>query len=199
MGPAQEVCMEIRELVEKNRSYRRFHQDVAIGEQALLDLVDLARLSASAGNMQPLRYMLAYEPDMNAKVFEQLAWAAYLKDWPGPEEGERPSAYIVILRDTEVAHPMGIDHGFAAQSILLGAVEKGLGGCAIGAFNREELRRILNVPQRYEFLLVLALGKPKEKIVVETVGPDDEIRYWRDEHQVHHVPKRRLVDIILSN
>ena len=189
--------MEIRELVKKNRSYRRFHQEVAIGEQTLLELVELARLSASAGNKQPLRYMLVHDPDLNAKVFDQLAWAAYLKDWPGPEDGERPAAYIVILRDTEVAHPMGIDHGFAAQSILLGAVEKGLGGCAIGAFNREELRGILNVPPRYEFLLVLALGKPKEKIVIETVS-DDETHYWRDAAQVHHVPKRQLGDIVLK-
>jgi len=189
--------MEIKDLVEKNRSYRRFYQDEVISEQALLDLVDLARLSASAGNMQPLRYMLVYEPEMNAKVFDQLAWAAFLKDWPGPVEGERPSAYIVILRDTAVAHPMGIDHGFAAQSILHGAVDKGLGGCVIGAFNREALRSLLVVPPSYEILLVLAVGKPKEKIAIETAAGDDT-RYWRDSDQAHHVPKRRLCDIVIK-
>ena len=189
--------MRLKELVERNRSYRRFHQEVAIPEQCLLELVDLGRLSASAGNNQPLRYMLVATPERCQLLFDKLAWAAYLKDWPGPAEGERPSAYILMLSDAEVKHPMGLDHGFAAQSILLGAVEKGLGGCVIGAFNHAALRAEFGIPERYEPLLVLALGKPKEQVVIDCAGPEDEIRYWRDEHQIHHVPKRRLADIIL--
>jgi len=188
----------IRDLIIKNRSYRRFHQEVAVELETLRELVDLARLSASAANMQPLRYILSCEPKKNALIFSHLGWAAYLKDWGGPRDGERPSAYIIILEDTQTVHPMRCDHGIAAQSILLGATEKGLGGCIIGAIEKKGLRKDLEIPQRYEILLVLALGKPKETVVIETVGPDGDIKYWRDSKGMHHVPKRRLDDIIVG-
>ena len=188
----------IRDLVTKNRSYRRFHQEVIIEYETLRELVDLARLSASAGNLQPLRYVLSCEPKKNALIFACLAWAMYLKDWPGPAEGERPSAYIIILEDKQIEHPLHCDHGIAAQSILLGATEKGLGGCIIGAINKPKLRQVLNIPERYEILLVLSLGKPKEKVVIEELKPDGGIKYWRDSKGIHHVPKRALADIILQ-
>jgi nitroreductase len=190
--------MTIKELVAKNRSYRRFCEDVPVEYKTLKELVDLARLSASAGNLQPLRYVLSCEPKKNALIFPHLAWAMYLKDWPGPAEGERPSAYIVILEDKQVEHPLHCDHGIAAQSILLGATEKGLGGCIIGAINKPKLRRALNIPERYELLLVLALGKPRERVVIEKLKPDGSIKYWRDSKGLHHVPKRSLKDIILQ-
>jgi nitroreductase len=187
----------IEELIKTNRSCRRFHQDEAVSLDTLRWLVNLARLSASAANLQPLKYILANEPQRNAAIFSCLAWAGYLKDWPGPEEGERPAAYLVILGDTEIVKNFGCDHGIAAQSILLGARQKGLGGCMLGSIQRERLRDLLNLPERYDILLVIALGKPKEEVVLEDVGPDGSIKYWRDARGVHHVPKRRLEDIIL--
>ena len=193
-----EVICVIRDLIMKNRSYRRFYQEVAIERETLRELVDLARLSASAANRQPLKYILSCDPQKNALIFPHLSWAGALKDWPGPSEGERPSAYIIILGDTEISQAFGCDHGIAAQSILLGAREKGLGGCMLGAVQRDELREALGIPLRYEILLVLSLGKPKEKVVLETVGPDGDIKYWRDSDSVHHVPKRPLDDIIIG-
>ncbi len=187
----------LRDLILANRSYRRFDQQVAVNRQTLMELVDLARLSASAANRQPLKYLLSWEPEKNARIFPYLAWAGYLTNWPGPAEGERPAAYIVILGDTRISPSFGCDHGIAAQSILLGAVEKGLGGCMIGSVDREGLRRELQIPQPLEMLLVLALGKPKETVVLETVGPTGDVRYWRDAAGVHHVPKRRLEDLII--
>ena len=188
----------IRDLVIKNRSYRRFYQDVPIEQETLKELVDLARCSASGANRQPLKYILSCTPERNAMVFSTLAWAGALPDWPGPPEGERPSSYIIILGDTEISKNAGVDHGIAAQSILLGAVDKGLGGCMLASVKRDELRKFLNIPEQYEILLVLALGKPKEKVVMETLEPGGDVRYWRDEDQVHHVPKRRLEDIIVG-
>ena len=188
----------IKDLILKNRSYRRFHQDEAVNCDTLWELIDLARLSASGANLQPLKYFLSCEPGKNALIFPRLAWAGYLKDWDGPGEGERPSAYIIIVGDTEISKSFGVDHGIAAQNILLGAVEKGLGGCIIGSIKRRELSDILNIPNRYEILLVLALGKPKETVMLETTGKDGDIKYWRDSEGVHHVPKRRLDDIILD-
>jgi len=188
----------IRDLILKNRSYRRFYQEVAIERETLRELVDLARHSASAANMQPLKYILSCDPQKNALLFSHLAWAAYLKDWPGPSEGERPSGYIIMLGDTEISQSFGCDHGIAAQSILLGATEKGLGGCIIAAVQREELHKALEIPPRYEILLVLALGKPKETVVIEAVLSTGDIKYWRDSEGVHHVPKRLLDDIIIG-
>lgn len=188
----------IRDLILKNRSYRRFHQEVEINLKTLRELVDLARLSASAANLQPLKYILSSDSDKNELIFPHTKWAGYLSDWAGPLEGERPSAYIIILRDTEIAESSGCDHGIAAQSILLGATEKGLAGCMIGSIDREGLRKVLQIPDRYKILLIIALGKPRETIVLETVGLDGDIKYWRDENNVHHVPKRPLDEIILE-
>jgi nitroreductase len=188
----------IRDLIAKSRSYRRFLQEVPIVEQTLRELVDFARLSPSGANLQPLKYILSCEPGKNALIFPHLAWAGYLKDWPGPVEGERPSAYIIILADTEIRESIGCDHGIAAQSILLGATEKGLGGCIIASIDKQQLRDALNISPRYEILLVLGLGKPKEEVVIETVGPDGSIRYWRDSDGRHHVPKRPLDEIIVD-
>lgn len=188
----------IKDLITRNRSYRRFHQEVAIKHETLRELVDLARLSASAANLQPLRYILSCDQKKNALIFPQLAWARYLKGWPGPGEGERPSAYIIILRDTEATPVFDCDCGIAAQSILLGATERGLGGCMIASINKKELRKVLDIPSRYEILLVLALGKPRETVVIDSVGPADDIKYWRDSKGIHHVPKRSLDDIIVG-
>jgi len=189
----------IEELIRQNRSCRRFYQDYVIDTGTLKDLVNLARLSASAANLQPLKYILSCRTEKNEGIFSCLAWAAYLKDWPGPKTGERPSAYIIILGDTNIAKNYGCDHGIASQSILLGAREKGLAGCMIGAVKRKKLRDILKIEERFKILLVLAIGKPKEEITIETVGDNDNIKYWRDNDSVHHVPKRKLEDIILMN
>jgi nitroreductase len=188
----------IAELIKKNRSCRRFYQDHAVDLETLKGLVDLARLSASAANLQPLKYILSCNPQQNAQIFPCLAWAGYLKDWPGPDDGERPAAYIVILGDTTKSNDFGCDHGIAGQSILLGATEIGLSGCMIGSIKREKLREALKIPSKFKILLVLAIGKSKEKIVIESVGVDDNIRYWRDSKGVHHVPKRHLNDIIVD-
>ncbi len=188
----------IKDLILKNRSYRRFNENVAVERETLRELVDLARCSASASNRQPLKYYLSCATETNAKIFPTLSWAATLTDWPGPSEGERPSAYIIILGDTAISKTFGVDPGIAAQSIMLGAVDRGLGGCMLASVDRDRLRELLDIPEQYEILLVLALGSPKEKVVLEEIKPGDDFRYWRDADSVHHVPKRRLDDIIIG-
>ena len=188
----------MRDLVASSRSRRRFYQEVAVDRETLLELVDLARLSPSGGNSQPLRFLLSCDPQKNGSIFPHLNWAGYLKDWPGPCEGEKPAAYVVILGDTRIRKSFGCDHGIAAQSIMLGAEEKGLGGCIMGPARKQALREALDIPEVYEILLVLALGKPKERVVVEEVGSDGDVRYWRDRDDVHHVPKRSLNDLVLD-
>jgi len=188
--------MTLRDIVKASRSYRRFHEGHKIKEKALKELVDLARLSPSSANLQPLKYILSCDVPRNDAIFSSLAWAGYLKDWSGPEKGERPSAYIIILGDTSISDTFDCDSGITAQTILLGAVEKGLGGCIIGSIDRDKLRENQKIPQRYKILLVIALGRPKEKVVIED-SLKGGIKYYRDKDNIHHVPKRPLNEILI--
>ncbi|MFC2096662.1 nitroreductase family protein, partial [Bacteroidota bacterium] len=148
-------------------------------------------------NLQPLKYYLSADVETNEKIFSTLAWAGYLKDWDGPEDGEKPAGYIVILGDTRLTKNYYCDHGIVSQSMLLGAVEKGLGGCIFASIKRDKLMELLEIEDHFEVLLLIALGKPKEEVVIESVV-EDNIKYYRDEKQIHHVPKRSLDDIIIS-
>ncbi len=188
----------LEELIRKNRSTRRFYQDHAVDLATLKNLVNLGRMSASGANRQPLKYIISNNSAKNAEIFSCLAWAAYLTDWKGPKEGEKPAAYIIVLGDKHVSDNFGCDHGIASQNILLGATELGLSGCMIGSVNRENLTKICNLPENLKILLVLAIGKAKEETMLEPVGSDGSIRYWRDEKGRHHVPKRNLNDIIVD-
>jgi nitroreductase len=184
----------IADLVRKTRSYRRFYQDERVQNETLEGLIDLARLAGSARNIQPLKYLLVNEPEECAALFPYLGWAGYLPKWPGPHEGERPAAYIVCLLDIRLSREADCDLGIASQNILLGAAERGLGGCRIASFS-PALTKELTIPEYLRVLLVLALGKPKEQVVIDSAD-DGEIKYWRDDRQIHHVPKRSVGELI---
>ncbi|MDO5416302.1 MAG: nitroreductase family protein [Lachnospiraceae bacterium] len=188
----------LKELVSKCRSYRRFYQEERIGEETLRELADLARMTASTANSQALKYRLVYTEEECAGLFPCINWAGALPDWPGPAEGERPSGYIVICCDLALGKNKMWDNGITAQTMMLGAVEKGFGGCMIGSFQRSEAAAVLGIDQeKYSIDLILALGKPKEEVVVVPMKEDGDVRYYRDENQVHYVPKRALEDVIL--
>ncbi|MDX1777179.1 MAG: nitroreductase family protein, partial [Desulfobulbales bacterium] len=148
-------------LISKTRTFRRFKEDEPIAMETLRYLVDLARLGGSARNMQPLKYVLVNVPALNARIFSHLAWAGYLQDWAGPKEGERPAAYIVCLLDTRLSGAADCDLGIATQNILLGACEKGLGGCRIASLS-PGLPDVLGLDEYLRILMVLALGRPVE-------------------------------------
>lgn len=190
--------MPLRDLILKNRSYRRFDENADLKKSDLIDLVDLARLSPSAANQQQLRFYISDDREMNDFIFSCCSWAGYLLDWDGPKPGERPVAYIIILGNTLFSHHVSIDLGIASQSILLGAVEKGFGGCCIASVQKDKLHAAMEFPEDLEILLVIALGKPKEKIVIEPMPENEDIRYWRDDKGVHHVPKRSLEEILIK-
>ena len=185
------------DLITKNRSYRRFYEDVSINREILLELVNLARLSPSASNKQCLKFYLS-SGEKNDEIFECLYWAGHITDWDNPEKGERPSAYIVVLDDLNIGKSNNADAGIVCQSMLLGAVEKGYGGCMFGAIDRDKLASNLKLPENFEINLVVALGKPKEEIVIDDIGADGDFKYWRDEKQVHHVPKRTLDELVIN-
>lgn len=188
----------LKDLVLKNRSYRRFYAEESVSEETLKELIDLARNTAASVNFQVLKYKLVNDSENNKKVFDNLAWAGLLKDWKGPEESERPSAYIIILCDKEISQSKPIDVGIAAQTILLGAAEKGLGGCMFGSIRRENLAKEFGIDlERFSIELVIALGKPKETVKLVSLPENGSTAYYRDKDGVHYVPKRSLDEIIL--
>lgn len=187
----------IRQLIEKNRTYRRFDQSVSISREQIENWIDLARLSSSGANLQSLKYYISTEESSNEKIFETLKWAGYLENWVGPAEGEKPTAYVIVFRDDAIATKCFWDHGIAAQSILLGATEEDFGGCMFASMNKEQLMKQFSFSHNLEILMVIALGKPVEKVVLEEIE-NENIRYYRDKEGVHHVPKRRLQDILVE-
>ena len=188
----------LKQLVKTNRSYRRFDGSVKISKKQINVMLNLARLCPSAANLQQLRFFYSITKKTNELIYQHLSWAAYLKDWHGPKHGERPTGYIILLGPKNISKHLLIDTGIAAQTILLGATEMGLGGCQIASVKKDELHKELDLPQNLEIILVLALGKPVEQVVIEKVIDPDDIEYWHDEFEVHHVPKRALKDLIIN-
>ena len=187
----------IKDLVLKNRSYRRYIESFRINSDILKSLIELTRFCPSAANLQPLKYLICNIAEENAQIFKALSWAGYLTEWKGPSEGERPPAYIIVLGDTYISKNFQCDAGIACQTILLGAVAQGLGGCILGAIDRESIRGSFSIPEQYEILYVIAIGKPSESVFLEDANKDAGIRYWQDENGVHHVPKRTIQELIL--
>jgi nitroreductase len=179
----------------QNRSYRRFFQNENISEEQLMMMVDAARLSPSSRNVQPIKFYICNDRDMNDRIFPNLGWAGYLKEWDGPVEGERPGAYIILLHDTSVSQGYSCDNGIFAQSILLQAVDLGFGGCMIATFKKDEITQLLRLPKYLTPIMVIALGKPKEVVVIDDIKMGD-VKYWRDAGNIHHVPKRTLDELI---
>ena len=187
----------MQDLVKKSRSFRRFQEERPIEEHTWVSLIELARLIPSAHNMQPLKYVLSHTRERNELIFSTLKWAVYLKDWPGPAEGEHPAGYVVILGDREISESVPWDYPIAAQTIALGAAEIGLGACILASIDKKRLAETVKIPARYQIFLVVALGYPKETVVIDEMR-EGNFKYWRDDAGVHHVPKRNLKELILD-
>lgn len=191
----------MKETIKATRTFRKFKEDEGITTDTLHHLIELARLGGSARNCQPWQYLAVNTIDECAAIFPHLAWAAYLTDWKGPGKGERPSAYILCYLNSQWLKGSEaeayFDLGIATQNMLLGATAAGLGGCRIGAFS-PKLHDAYSFPAHLKLHLVVALGIPAEKVVLEATSSAD-IKYWRDEQGVHHVPKRKFSEILLNS
>lgn len=190
----------ISELVVKNRSYRGYDESYKITEDVLKDLVDAARLTGSAANLQPLKYKLVADSENVDKLNGITRWGKMLKDIELPHKGMFPTAYIVICVDTNIvknADSANTDIGIVAQTMLLSAVEKGLGGCMIGNYEKAKATEALGLPEHLVPQLIIAIGKPAEEIKLVDVDETGSTKYYRDENDVHYVPKRKLEDVII--
>lgn len=190
----------LRQLMQADRTVRRFQEGRPVALETLESLVELTRYCPSGRNAQPLRYVIITSGEEREKVFPLLKWAGYFTDWDGPEKGERPMAYLVQCLDTKYGQNCLCDDGLQLEAITLGMHTLGLGGCIIKAFNQIGLSEVLGLDSRYVPRYVLALGYPAEKVVIEDM-PDDEdadFKYYRSADSVHHVPKRPLSSIIIK-
>ena len=190
----------LKDLVIRNRSYRRFDESRRVTREQLESYVETSRFCPASVNIQPLKYRLISDPAECDALFPLTAWARMLPDFPGPPEGHRPTGYIVICSDSELAPNaarFAKDIGIVAQTMMLAAVEDGFGGCMIGNFSPEKVSELLRLDQRYVPCLILALGTPDEEIILEDAAPGESVKYYRDENDVHHVPKRTLDEILL--
>lgn len=180
--------MSVYNLVLERRTIRKFHPE-PVPEDLLDRLLDAGRLAPTGGNIQPLEFLAVSDPEVCRQVFPHTRWAGYLKDG-APKPGEEPTAYLVILRNTAItAYVPDQDIGFAAESIILTALDEGVASCAMGSLDRPALEQVLGIPKNREISLVIALGYPAETAVIEEMK-DDDVKYWRDEQGIHHVPKR---------
>jgi nitroreductase len=189
----------LTELILKNRTYRRFDQSVKVGEDTLLRILDTVRTLSSGRNAQPLKYILVSTEEGCQTVFDHIMWAGALPDWPGPAEGEKPTAYIIPFRDNKIAKDELWDLGIATEAISLLAVEAGFGCCQFGAVKFKDLTAALGVTdENLEMLCVIAVGKPVENVVLADLPESGAFQYYRDEEMNHYVPKRKLEDIIID-
>ena len=190
----------LEQLVRKNRSYRGYDESVSVTSEQLYRLLSCVRLTPSSTNLQPLKFLVTNTPEENAKIFPYTKWAGKLSHLHLPYQGHRPTAYVVIFIDRTIAQnptPFLKDVGIAAQTLLLGAVEQGLGGIMIGSFDHDAILKEFSLPDTLQPELVVALGKPDETIVLED-AEGGEVSYYRDAQDVHHVPKRPLKELILD-
>ena len=188
----------LKSLVLQNRSYRAFDESAPIGEETMRALVELARKVGSGMNRQPLRYRILCDKADISTMRANCRFASKLPVKLPPANG-KPTGFILLFIDREAGSPASLalkDVGIAAQTILLGATEKGFGGCMLGSFNPEQLRTDFGISARYEPALAIALGKPAEPVVL-TEAADGNLDYYRDEAGTHYVPKRAAKDIYI--
>lgn len=189
--------MNVYEAICKRRTVRRFSQE-PIPLEILDKLINAARLAPSAANLQPNEYIVVTEPDLLNQVFSTLRWAGYIVPKGNPSPGERPIAYIIVLTNNKKTKMSGVsDVAAAIENILLAALEEGIGSCWLGSIEREVLQKILVIPGYCSIDSVIALGYPQESPLVEKMK--DSIKYWKDEEDLLHVPKRKLADILHRN
>ncbi|MCP4646830.1 MAG: nitroreductase [bacterium] len=187
--------MHFSELAVKTRSYRSFQEATTIAPALLEQMISNAGMAPCASNLQRLRFSIVTDEKERDLLFSGIGWAGYIAEWNGPEPGFRPSAYIVIHAPGEVKSFTGIDVGIAASYVVLSASAEGIGSCMLLNFDRGAVNSVAPA-EGYVPQLLIALGYPGETVVMEK--DNEEIRYWRDENGVHHVPKLSLNKLILK-
>ena len=187
--------MNVYSAIQRRRTIRRFREHPIV-ESALIKLVDVARLAPSAGNTQPLEYITVDSKENCQALFPMLKWARFIKPDDTPPEGKRPTAYIIVLINRDIASKGGThDAGAAIQNIMLAALEDEIGSCWLRSIDHAGIKLLFGIPDHCEVDSVIALGKSGESPMTEAAR-GDKLEYWRDERGLMHVPKRKIDQIL---
>lgn len=192
--PSKKRVATLYRLLKANRSYRGYDTKFEVRPDQLRRIMEVAMLCPSARNQQVLRFRPVLK-DEAAKVLQHIRLGGALPELHLPFEGTEPNAFIVICSTVPDSHYVSVDLGIVAQSMLLQATEIGLGGICIGAFAHAAIKEALNLP--YEPLLVLAIGRPNERIEIVECNEGDSLTYYREDG-VHYVPKININNLILK-
>ena len=190
--------MDFLALAREARSCRRFDESAPLTEKDLEWLLECARLAPSARNAQELRFITITQGPVLDRLFPLTRWAGALKDWNGPEQGERPTAFIATLMPEHASYTTCYDVGIACQTMQLAATSRGWGACMIQSFDHHKAASLLTIPQGLKIALLLVLGVAQEKRVIAAMPKDGSTTYWRDENDIHHVPKRALTELLIA-
>jgi len=191
----EEFIMDLMEAIGKRRSIRRFSPE-PLNNYDLYEMVQAARLAPQAANIQPIRYCLVHQQPLLGPVFECTKWAGYFENY-APPEGHRPQGYVVILVDEKLkGRWTDTDVGAAVENMLLTATSKGLGACWIGSVDRDRVRHILGIPEEFSIHSIVAVGHPAQESVWEEKN-SESIKYYLDDENKLHVPKRRMGEILV--
>lgn len=190
--------MNFLDLTREARSCRRFDESRPLTQENLNWLLDCARLAPSARNSQELRFITVTKGPVLDELFPLTRWAGALKDWGGPHEGERPTAFIAVLMPERGGDLLCYDVGIACQTIQLAATSKGWGACMIQSFDHKKATELLNVPEGLKIALLIGLGIAAEKRIAVPMPADGSCAYWRDQENVHYVPKRSLAELVIA-
>ena len=186
----------VYDTILSRRSIRRFKQK-EIPLNILEKLVNAARVAPSGANLQVLEYVIINEKELCKKIFETIGWAAYIKPSWTPNPNERPVAYIVVMLNDPNNRWYQRDVGFASENIAITAEAEKIGSCILCNINKNKIKEIINALGNLQVDSLIALGYIAEKSVIENMV--DSVKYWRDEKEIFHVPKRKLEDIIHYN
>lgn len=189
--------MDFLSLLQQTRSVRRFDHSQKLSDEILSSILESVRFVPSARNAQTLKYKIVNRQEQCDDLFPLLAWAGYLNDWKGPKKEEQPVAYIIVCQDNTLSPTSVVDEGIVLQTLQLMAKSKGVSSCILGAFDRQKVKEMFLLDSSIEVRYILALGFGVETVVVEDMLENQSIKYWRDEQEIHHVPKRKLKDLLL--
>ena len=184
-------------LVNQTRCTRRFKPNIKIPKKDLEEIIDTARISSSAKNMQPLKYLIVTNEKQVNILSTTSKWATHLTAW-NQSKSEQPSAYIIMLNDSSIDGYSMIDAGICLQTIMLAARSKGYASCALASIDKDICKIEFNLNDTLEPMLGIAIGVEDEIIHLVDVKNDD-INYYRNKKDEHCVPKRALDDVLIGS
>ncbi len=150
--------MNVMEAIKERRSVRAYKQK-PVPEEKLQKILEAARLAPSAGNRQPWKFVVVREEEKRKKLAEAAANQSFVAEAPVVIAAVALNPDYVMRCEVP---SYAVDLAIAVDHMTLAAVEEGLGTCWIGAFYQNQVKEILNIPEKYKVVALLPLGYPAD-------------------------------------